>query len=97
MTNIKQLKDRKANETAEKKQEILNLSMLRYNEQLRAINWIVKTEWYKEIKKFWILQEKQAMELLKNVRFSDLQEFWRVQARANISEEFITFLNNLES
>ena len=97
MTNIAELQKDKAKKIENKKQEDLNMATLHYQKQKNAIDGIRDTEWFKIIKDFWILQEKQATKDLKNVRFSDLQEFWRVQAKANISEKFIWFLDNLES
>lgn len=97
MTNIEKLKERKAEKLKEEKQDILNIATLQYNKQKNAIDGIRKTEWFKVIKDFWILQERQASKDLRDVRFSDLQEFGRVQAKANVAEKFVSFLDNLES
>ena len=95
--NIDGLKKKKATKVAEKKQEDLNISTLQYNRQRNAIDEIKGTEWFKIIKEFWQLQRTQAQDNLDDVRFADLQELWRVQAKSNISKKFISFLDNLES
>jgi hypothetical protein len=48
------------------------------------------------IKKYWEDRLKQSIMKLKNVRMSDMQEFGRVQAEANLAEQFIDYLNNKE-
>lgn len=96
MSNIKNLKERKAIKIKEQEQDILNQSTKLYKLQINAINGIVDTDWFKVIKDFWILQEKQAISLLQDVRLSDMQEFWRIQAKANMATKFLSFLNNLE-
>lgn len=97
MSNIKQLKERKADKIKKDAQDNLNIATLHHQKQKNAIDGIRDTEWFKIIKDFWILQEEQATNALKNVRFSDLQEFWRVQAKSNLATKFVSFLDNLES
>lgn len=97
MSNIEKLKERKAEKIKKEKSDIINLATLQHQKQKNAIDWIRDSEWFKIIKDFWMLQEKQSLEDLRNVRFTDLQEFWRVQAKANISTKFIFFLDNLEN
>ena len=96
MTNIEQLRKEKEEKQKKELEEWVDIAIKLHNEQKNSIKALIEMPWYKTIKDFWILQEQQATQALKNVRFTDLQEFWRVQAKSNIAEKFITFLNNLE-
>lgn len=96
MTNIAELKKQKEEKKEKELLQNIDIAVKMHTEQKNSIKAIIDLPWYKTIKEFWLLQEKQAIDALKNVRFLDLQEFWRVQAKANIAEKFNTFLNNLE-
>jgi hypothetical protein len=95
MTNIKNLRDKKEAKDKKLNDDILNWPLSMYTKQKNSIHDIMGSEWFKTILDFWILQERQAIKDLKNVRFKDLQEFWRVQAKSQIAEKFVQFLNNL--
>ena len=96
MSNIEAMRKRKKEEQEKHKKDEINLVTLEYKKQKESIQSIMKQEWYKTIKNFWITQHKQAMLDLEDVRFTDLQEFWRVQSKAKMSKKFLTFLCNLE-
>lgn len=65
-----------------------------YNKQLKAITNIAHTDWYKEIKNYWTIVKESAETDLKKV---SAEHLINVQMKCNIAEEFLTFLNNLES
>ena len=94
--NIEKLKEEKRTAEELAKKNMIDTATLEYKKQKDSIQSIMKEQGYKTIKKFWEMQLEQAETDLKNVRFSDLQEFGRVQSKANISDKFLSFLNNLE-
>ena len=65
-----------------------------YNKQVAAITNVSHTDWYKEIKEYWIRERDIATEALEIVNKDNLAN---VQLKRKISNDFVTFLNNLEA
>ncbi len=65
-----------------------------YNNQLKSITNIAHTDWYKEIKRYWTSIKDSGETDLKTVKPENLAN---KQMQCKISEEFLNFLDNLES
>ena len=64
-----------------------------YEKQLKDITNISHTEWYKQIKDYWIRVRDWEIEQLKTVKEEELKV---TQMKYQLASGFITFLNNLE-
>lgn len=71
-----------------------SLAQRMYDKQLKDITNICHTEWYKEIKWFWERVRDWAWVELETVLEENLKT---VQMKKQIANDFIMFLNNLES
>ena len=65
-----------------------------YNKQLKSITNIAHTDGYKEIKRYWTSIKESAETDLKTVTAENLPT---IQMKCNIADQFIRFLDNLES
>ena len=64
-----------------------------YNNQFKNINSIVNTEWYKEIKNYWIAQQNI---IESQIIVCNPDELRYLQAKHVLIVWFTTFLNNIE-
>lgn len=64
-----------------------------YEKQLRDIVAISHTDWYKQIKDYWIRVKESAEVQLYTIKEEDLKT---VQLKRLIANDFLTFLENLE-
>jgi len=65
-----------------------------YKKQLSSIHNIKESDWYKEIKEYWIREKEGANELLKLCSPESLKE---VQVKYQTANNFVSFLNNIEN
>lgn len=64
-----------------------------YEKQLKDIINISHTDWYKQIKEYWIRVKEWASIELNTIDEKNLKV---IQLKRNLADDFVTFLNNLE-
>jgi len=77
-----------------REKEVKDEALIIYKKQLRNIHNIKNTDWYIEIKDYWIREKEWAEDLLKLCSPESLKE---VQIKYQTANNFVTFLNNIEN
>ncbi len=65
--------------------------------QVISIQWIVGFEWYQVLKDYWINRRDLARQRLRSMRASDPLEIKWVQSDLNTAEEFLAYLDRMET